>query len=52
MDLLSAGAVDDARAVEPDACRTWLTTRDRSAWSGKFRMWNVEASLDLLYAAR
>ena len=31
MDLLSAGAVNDARAVEPDACRTWLTTRDRSA---------------------
>jgi hypothetical protein len=52
MDLLSVGAVDDARAVEPDACRTWLTTRDRSGWSGKFWVWNVEVSLDQLCAAR
>jgi len=52
IDLLSAGAVDDARAIKADACRTWLTTRDQSAWSGKFWVWNVEVNLDLLCSAR
>ena len=52
MDLLAAGAVDDARAVETDACREWLATRDQSGWSGRFWAWNVEVSLDRLCAAR
>jgi len=50
MDLLSAGAVDDARAIKADACGTWMVTRDQSAWSGTFWVSNVEVSLDRLCA--
>jgi hypothetical protein len=52
MDMLSAGAVDDARALQADACRTWLAKRDTSGWSGKFWVWDVEVSLDQLCGAR
>ena len=52
MDLLSAGAVEDARAIEPEACRTWLAARAQSAWSGRFWVWNVEVNLDELCGQR
>jgi hypothetical protein len=52
MDLLAAGAVTDARAIQPDACKTWLATRRTSALSGKFWAWNVEINLDALCAHR
>ncbi len=50
MDLLAAGAVTDARAIQADACATWLATRQTSALSGKFWAWNVEINLDTLCA--
>jgi hypothetical protein len=52
MDLLAAGAVSDARAIQADACATWLATRQTSALSGKFWAWNVEINLDTLCARR
>jgi hypothetical protein len=50
MDLLAAGAVSDARAIQADACTTWLATRQTSALSGKFWAWGVEINLDALCA--
>ena len=52
MDLLAAGAVSDARAIQADAGATWLATRQTSALSGKFWAWNVEINLDTLCAHR
>ena len=52
MDLLAAGAVTDARAIQADACKTWLATRQTSALSGKFWAWGVEINLDVLCANR
>ena len=50
LDLLAAGAFTDARALQPDACRTWLATREHSAWTGKFRVWETEIDLNTLCA--
>jgi hypothetical protein len=52
MDLLAAGAVADARAIQADACATWLATRQTSPLAGKFWAWNVEIDLDTLCAHR
>lgn len=50
LDLLAAGAFTDARSLQPDACRTWLATRQNTAWTGKFRMWGTELDLNILCA--
>ena len=52
MDLLAAGAIADARALRPDACRVWTETRHNSAWTGKFWVWNVQADMDTLCGRR
>jgi hypothetical protein len=48
LDLLAAGAFDEARTIQPEACAAWATTRQNSAFSGKFWVWNTEISLDTL----
>jgi hypothetical protein len=50
LDLLAAGAFDEARAIQPDACAAWIATRQNSAFSGKFWVWKTEISLDTLCA--
>jgi hypothetical protein len=50
LDLLAAGAVAEARAIQPDACATWLATRQGSALTGKVWVWNTEIDLDRLCA--
>jgi hypothetical protein len=50
LDLLAAGAFDEARSIQPDACATWAATRQHSAFSGKFWVWKTEISLDTLCA--
>jgi hypothetical protein len=52
MDLVAAGAITDARAIQADACKTWLATRSTSALSGKFWAWGEEINLDALCAHR
>jgi hypothetical protein len=52
MDLLAAGAFVEARSIQPDACATWLATRQNSPLSGKFWVWNTEINLDTLCAHR
>ncbi len=52
MDLLAAGAVTDARAIQADACATWLATRQTSPLAGKFWAGNVEINLDTICAHR
>jgi len=50
LDLLAAGAFADARAIQPEACKTWLTTRQNSAFTGTFWIWNTQLNLDTLCA--
>jgi hypothetical protein len=50
LDLLAAGAFAEARSIQPEACATWLATRQDSSLSGKFRVWNTEINLDTLCA--
>jgi hypothetical protein len=52
LDLLAAGAFAEARAIQPDACAAWLATRQSSALTGKFWVWNTEIDLDTLCAHR
>jgi hypothetical protein len=52
MDLLAAGAFVEARAIQPEACATWLATRQNSSLTGKFWVWNTEINLDTLCAHR
>ena len=52
MDLLAAGAVTEARAIQPDACNAWRATRQTSALTGKFWALNVEIDLDTLCGSR
>jgi len=52
LDLLAAGAFAEARAIQPDACAAWLATRQSSALTGKFWVWNTEIDLDRLCAHR
>jgi hypothetical protein len=50
LDLLAAGAFEEARTIQPDACAAWAATRQQSAFSGKFWVWKTEISLDTLCA--
>jgi hypothetical protein len=50
LDLLAAGAFVEARSIQPDACATWLATRQNSPLTGKFWVWNTEINLDTLCA--
>ena len=52
LDLLAAGAFAEARAIQPDACATWLATRQNTPLTGKVRMWDTEINLDALCARR
>jgi hypothetical protein len=52
LDLLAAGAFDEARAVQPDACTAWAATRQTSAFSGKFWIAHTLISLDTLCAGK
>ena len=52
LDLLAAGAIAEARVIQPDACAAWLATRQSSALTGKFWVWNTEINLDTLCASR
>jgi hypothetical protein len=52
LDLLAAGAFAEARLIQPDACTAWSATRQNSAFSGKFWIWDTEMSLDTLCAHR
>jgi hypothetical protein len=52
LDLLAAGAFVEARSIQPDACATWLATRQNSPLTGKFWVWNTEIDLDTLCAHR
>ena len=46
LDLLAAGAFVEARSIQPEACATWLATRQNSPLTGKFWVWNTEINLD------
>ncbi len=48
MDLLAAGAVKEARALEPEVCTAWKSRRTNSAMTGTFSVQGVELSLDRL----
>jgi hypothetical protein len=48
LDLLAAGAFAEARPLQPHACADWRATRENSAFTGKFWIWNTEFSLDKL----
>jgi hypothetical protein len=50
LDMLAAGAFEEARSIQPDACAAWLATRQNSAMTGKFWVWNTEINLDTLCA--
>jgi hypothetical protein len=52
MDFLAAGAFADARAMQPQACATWLATRDTSPLTGRFRVGDTEIDLDGLCVRR
>jgi hypothetical protein len=52
LDLLAAGAFEDARSIQPEACATWAATRTTSAFSGKFTIWNIQTDLDTICATR
>lgn len=48
LDLLAAGAFEDAKAIQPEACATWAATRKTSAFSGKVTIWNTQTDLDTI----
>ena len=48
LDLLAAGAFVEARAIQPNACAAWQVTRQDSAFTGKFWIWDTEIDLDVL----
>ncbi|HEY0183204.1 MAG TPA: hypothetical protein VGC09_10395 [Rhodopila sp.] len=48
LDLLAAGAFVEARSIQPQACATWLASRQNSALTGRFQVWNTEINLDAL----
>jgi hypothetical protein len=50
LDLLAAGAFVEARAIQPNACAAWSATRQDSAFTGKFWIWDTEIDLDSLCA--
>lgn len=46
MDLLGAGAITEARALQPQACAAWRTGRNTSPLSGRLSVQGAELSLD------
>ncbi len=50
LDLLAAGAVAKARALQPAACAAWRSGRRESPLTGKVGVWNTEIDLDTLCA--
>ena len=48
LDLLAAGAFEDAKLLKPEACSTWLATRDASPFTGKVQIWDTQVDLDRL----
>ena len=52
LDFLAAGAFAQARGLQPEACEAWRATREDSAWTGKFIVWQTEINLDTLCAPR
>jgi hypothetical protein len=51
LDLLAAGAFEDAKSIQAQACAAWAATRKTSAFSGKFTIWNQPADLDAICPA-
>ncbi len=52
MDLLAAGDISGARAIQPQACAAWRNTRQMSGWTGKFWARDVELDLDTICGPR
>jgi hypothetical protein len=53
LDLLAAGAFDEARRLKPQACAAWSEKRQTSsALTGKVQIWDTEIDLDKLCASR
>lgn len=48
LDLLAAGDFAGAKSIQSEACATWLATRQASALTGKFQVWDTEINLDTL----
>jgi hypothetical protein len=48
MDLLAAGAIAEARPLQPQVCAAWKADRDSSAWTGNFSIGGVPLNLDRL----
>jgi hypothetical protein len=48
MDLLAAGAITEARPLQPQVCAAWKADRSQSAWTGDFSIGGVPLSLDRL----
>jgi hypothetical protein len=51
LDLLAAGAFQEARMIQPDACATWAATRQNAAFSGIFWVRDTKINLDTLCAS-
>jgi hypothetical protein len=52
LDCLAAGAFDEAKRLQPDACSSWRATRQTSAFTGKVLIWDTEIDLNTLCEAR
>jgi hypothetical protein len=52
LDLLAAGAFQEARAIQPDACAAWAATREHAAFSGTFWVRDTRITLDSLCSLR
>ena len=48
MDLLAAGAITEARSLQPQVCASWTRGRTTSPLSGRFSVNGVELSLNRL----
>jgi hypothetical protein len=48
MDLLAAGAIAEARPLQPQVCAAWKADRSQSAWTGNFSIDGAPLSLDRL----
>jgi hypothetical protein len=51
LDLLAAGAFEDAKSIQAQACAAWVATRKTSAFTGKFTIWDQPADLDTICPA-
>ena len=52
MDMLAAGGLTEAKALQPDACAAWATMRDRSARTAKFWVGATEIDMDTICGLR